>query len=108
MKTARLIRELSRGQGSAAAKACLNVGTPVQRLYSLSESMMYRHGFSSADVPTYYVLVSANTVLGEPETYIFAADERGKVLSWAELVGSQRGTLDHEVALRAAGYEVES
>ena len=40
------------------------------------------------------------------ETYIFPANEAGRVTSWGELDGSQKGTLDHSVALRDAGYEV--
>lgn len=41
-----------------------------------------------------------------PETYIFPANEDGKVVHWAELEGSFRGGLDHERALRNAGFEV--
>lgn len=53
-----------------------------------------------------YVVVSAATVLGEPETYIFAADPDGTITDWVELDGSFKGALDHEAALRGAGYEV--
>lgn len=41
-----------------------------------------------------------------PETYIFGWDEGVKdVASWGELEGSYRGGLDHDEALRGAGYE---
>jgi len=50
-------------------------------------------------------LVSAVEVLGEPETYIFACNEDGKVTEWMELPGSYRGGLSHERALRNAGYD---
>ena len=52
-----------------------------------------------------HVIVSA-TVVCDPETYIFAADEYGEVTSWDELPGSFRGALDHAEALLGAGYEV--
>jgi hypothetical protein len=54
-----------------------------------------------------YVWVSAADVpFSGPETYIFGADENGEVLDWCELRGSFKGALDHEEALRGAGYEV--
>jgi hypothetical protein len=53
-----------------------------------------------------HVAVSAVVAYSGPETYIFPADADGKVLSWGELDGSFRGDLDHEAALRLAGYEV--
>jgi hypothetical protein len=41
-----------------------------------------------------------------PETYIFPADSRGKVVSWGELKGSFQGAMDISKALRDGGYEV--
>lgn len=43
-----------------------------------------------------------------PETYVFAADEKGQIADWLDLPGSFIGSLDHERAMRGAGYEVES
>jgi hypothetical protein len=40
------------------------------------------------------------------ETYIFPADETGKVTNWGELFGSFKGDTNHEKALNGAGYEV--
>ena len=58
---------------------------------------------------TEYVRVSAASVMfSGPETYIFASDADGEVTDWAELDGSYRGGLDHEEALRVAGYKVVS
>ena len=53
-----------------------------------------------------YVVVSATSLYGTPETYIFSSDESGKILDWQELDGSFKGSFDHEKALRNAGYEV--
>jgi hypothetical protein len=54
-----------------------------------------------------YVVVSATIApYSGAETYIFGADAEGKVLSWSELDGSYRGGLDHEEALRNAGYQI--
>jgi hypothetical protein len=56
-----------------------------------------------------HVWVSAADVpFSGPETYIFGSDADGKVLDWCELDGSFRGGLDHEEALRGAGYEVSA
>jgi hypothetical protein len=35
-----------------------------------------------------------------PETYAFPADEAGEILSWAELPGSMKVTLDHAAVAR--------
>ena len=40
----------------------------------------------------------------ECETYIFPSNEEGDVLDWQELAGSTKGTLNHEVAIRNAGW----
>ncbi len=54
-----------------------------------------------------FVIVSAANVYGTgSETYIFGATEDGEIASWSELEGSQRGTLEHEVALAGAGYSI--
>lgn len=52
-----------------------------------------------------YVIVSA-TIVYRPETFVFAADALGEITSFSELPGSFVGALDHEEALRGAGYEV--
>jgi hypothetical protein len=45
--------------------------------------------------------------LAGPETYIFPSSEDGTITDWAELSGSQLGTLDHEAVLVDLGYTVE-
>lgn len=54
-----------------------------------------------------YVWVSAAVgPYSGPETNIFGCDSEGDVTEWRVLDGSYRGGLDHEEALRNAGYEV--
>ena len=54
-----------------------------------------------------FVVVSATVApYSGAETYIFPANEDGTVRSWLELDGSYRGGLDHDEALRRAGYTV--
>ncbi len=43
-----------------------------------------------------------------PETYLFGADADGKITSYSELDGSFRGSVDHEEAIREAGYKVSN
>lgn len=85
MKTATFLRAVESSRGEA-------------RLYRLSVPL---EGAA-------HVIVSAVTVPygGGPETYIFPATPEGDVRHWGELEGSYRGGLDHERALRNAGYEV--
>ena len=58
------------------------------------------------DTAIKFVVVSATDGYSGPETYIFPADRQGRVTHWGELAGSFRGSLDHEKALRNAGYTV--
>lgn len=52
-----------------------------------------------------YVVVSGvYAMFSGPETYIFGSDAEGEVTNWGELTGSFRGSIDHETALRNAGY----
>ena len=84
MKTAKFLKQRSKGPA-------------VWRHYQLSEPLE----------GTEFVVVSASVVpFGAPETYIFPADAAGEVTDWGELDGSYRGGLDHEKALRNAGYDV--
>lgn len=53
-----------------------------------------------------HIIVSAASVLGEPETYIFGADEDGTCTDWSELYGSFKGDLNHARALANAGYRI--
>lgn len=75
-----------------------------QRLYRLEPPLAGYEFYE--DQPHEYVVASAVTVLGYPETYLFPADATGEVTSWGELPGSLKGTLSHEEAINEAGYEV--
>jgi hypothetical protein len=56
---------------------------------------------------TSFVIVSAVNDSYAHETFIFPANEEGKILDWSELEGSMTGTTSHEEALNAQGYELE-
>lgn len=91
MKTARKIKDLAGFTGAAA-------------LYELSDFIEVE----GTDEIFSHVVVSATVApYTGPETYIFPANADGKVEDWGELPGSYRGGLDHEQALRNAGYEIE-
>jgi hypothetical protein len=52
-----------------------------------------------------YVITSATNVqFSGPETYMFAADEKGNIIDWSELPGSYRGGLDHKTCFESIGY----
>lgn len=76
-------------------------------LYRLSEPVPY--GWNKDAGTTKYVVVSAVVApYSGPETFIFPADKDGKILLWAEMDGSFRGALDHEAAIRNAGWTLAS
>lgn len=91
MKTARFVRRIEEYVGDQRLYA---IDPPVTETIA-DESRTYNH-----------LLVSALHVGGRPETYIFSADPDGAALTLSELPGSQKDTLDHEAALRRAGYEI--
>ena len=71
--------------------------TRTRKLWRLSSPVSYT-GYDS----TYtcdYVITSAVSVLGEPETYIFPADGKGNIVGWSELRGSFKGDLNHQRAI---------
>ena len=95
--------------GEATYIRTLEEWTGDARLYQLSEPIEYDKPWDDEDTTpakqTNYVVVSATVAMfSGPETYIFAADVDGNVLSWIELDGSFRGGLSHEHALHNAGF----
>ena len=79
------------------------------KLYRVAPPVSYGYDSDAdgAEGTTDHVIVSAARVpFSGPETYIFAADAAGKVINWAEMPGSFRGDLDHEAALKGAGWVV--
>ena len=97
---ARFVRQLDGFQGDA-------------RLYELSEPVKVGWEPWNDDEPderesTDYVVVSAVNAFGMgDETYIFAANAEGEVLTWNELPGSFKGDQDHAEAIRNAGWVLD-
>ena len=57
-----------------------------------------------------YVVVSAIPCAfdtGEPETFIFSADETGDITSFSDLEGSFQGSIDIPKALKGLGYKIK-
>jgi len=93
-KIATFVRDLSGFTGSA-------------KLYHVSPPIEQKDWDGEVEAVHSHVVVSATVALfSGPETYIFPANEDGQVVDWGELDGSFQGDLDHEAALRGAGYEI--
>ena len=77
------------------------------KLWQLSEPV--NAGWGEEGKTTEYVVTSASNMvfLDEPETYIFPSDSDGEITEWSEMDGSYRGGLDHEQAIRGAGWEID-
>jgi hypothetical protein len=89
LKSATFIRDIKGWTGTA-------------KLYRVSPPMPLEKG-GTAD----HVIVSATVApYTGAETYIFPATADGQVIGWGELDGSYRGSLNHELALGLAGYEI--
>ncbi len=95
MNTATHIRDIEGERGNVA-------------LYRLDPPLTYTHYTEDEELEAHYVYVSA--VPHIPETYIFPAPGPDTVdlepVSWSELPGSMRDTIDHADALNSAGYVV--
>lgn len=94
MEVATLVKSLDGWRGKAA-------------LYRLSKPLT---GWGDDSLSFEYVVASAVRVphVGDTETYLFGADAEGNVVSWMELPGSTKHTLDHAEALREAGYNLST
>jgi hypothetical protein len=80
---------------------------PGKALYELSRPVEYESfdADESMVMTTEYVIISAvNVPYSGPETFIFPSDKDGTTLSWGELSGSYKGGLDHETAIKNAGW----
>jgi hypothetical protein len=54
-----------------------------------------------------YIVTSAVDVsFSGPETYMFAANEKGKIINWSELDGSHRGSMDHKKCFENINYSI--
>lgn len=87
MKTAKFIKQITNFRGDA-------------RLYRLSRPLSkYKFVIVSAIKP--------NNVAYDYETFIFGSNENGEVTNWLELSGSFTGEMNHEKALKNAGYIIK-
>ena len=77
-----------------------------QALYKLNPPMEKYDGTKFAFVVVSSIAGAFDT--GRPETYIFGADETGKIVSYSEMGASQRDTQDHELVLRESGYTIKA
>ena len=75
----------------------------IAKLYKLSKSVEF--GIPLKET-SFVIVSSAVSMVTGPETFIFPANEEGKVISLRELKGSFRGNPDHKKALRRAGYKM--
>ena len=86
MKTATLIQDNLKGFNGHAALYQVN---PPMAIYT----WIGRH---EQETMHDFVVVSSVHFHGTPETYIFPASDKGKVLDWVQMEGSARGIYSHE------------
>jgi hypothetical protein len=97
MKTATFLQKLPRDTDYLDA-----------RLYRVRPSMTLEGWGEGYPKRSLYVVVSGSKLPGlrQPETFIFLADDTGKILDWLECDGSFQGSIDHAKALKNAGYDI--
>lgn len=77
-------------------------------LYKLSEPLIYQSWLDKTAKHYEYVICSTSyNSLGELQTLIFGANQKGEVVDWGDLPGSMRNSTSHEEVLNNAGYELE-
>jgi hypothetical protein len=83
----------------------VKMGTSDALHFKLSHPIEYKDKNEQKQL-TYDIVVSATSTPNHGEqTYIFPADKKGTVLSWTQHEGSLKGVMDHDAALKNAGYE---
>lgn len=89
-------------------KTLSNSAPATQQLWKLDPPLrQYKVDYETGEeqhIDHEYVVTSASSVFWIPETYIFPASAQGEITRYLELKGSFKGELDHEKALRNAGY----
>ena len=96
MKTAKLIQDNLKGFNGHAA------------LYQVNPPMA-ASTWDGPDAPSKmhdFVVASSAHALGRPETYIFPANDKGKVLDWVQMEGSEQGIYSHDDAFANVGYNI--
>jgi hypothetical protein len=84
---ATFVRDLDNFQGEA-------------KLYKLTPPLQYQPWDDEPATEVEFVAVSAVVAMfSGPETYVFPADEDGKLTDWGEMPGSFKGALDHQRAI---------
>ena len=81
--------------------------TGIANLYELTPARKEKDFDDKIKSYKYVIVSAANVMFSGPETYIFPANEKGKVVDWGELDGSYQGGSSHEKALRNMGYKIE-
>ena len=76
--------------------------TGIAKLYRVSPPVR----FNGQKRASWIIVSGVDAMFSGPETYIFPASAKGEVRDWGELEGSFRGSIDHNQALRNAGYEI--
>lgn len=90
-----------------AIKIRTDLGDGRQTLWRLNHPIPFEtRSFRGPSVTgeTLYVITSVclpemTRIQGCPECYLFAADENGEIVDWAERPGSQKDTTDHDLVL---------
>lgn len=82
---------------------------PTQLLFKVSPSIKYNVYVGSNEYQhrTFYVVSSKATYSTGKETYLFPSDEQGKVISWTELEGSEKGIHNFAKPLENMNYETK-
>ena len=90
MKTAKFIKDVS--ENFTGTAKLFSVNPPVE----------------DYDGNKYDYVVASGTIamFSGAETYIFPSDENGNVISWGELDGSFRGSINCEKAIKNMGYVI--
>ena len=104
--TATFVKDMPRGNNlSVEGQKLWRLSAPIRtEAMTVSESNGVRY-FSDGTAYTKYVVTSAaNASFSRPETYIFPAGKDGEIIDRVELAGSFRGGLDHQQAIRNAGW----
>ena len=89
MKTAKRIRKLEGFTGEAW-------------LYKVNPAMK----FNDTEKTNFVVSSAAIATFSGPETLIFPANKKGKIIHWGELNGSGRGFLNCDKAIKRAKYKI--
>lgn len=84
----------------------MNTNRTARKIKDVNDRQILWEVLPRIDGHKYVITSVSNVQFTGPETYMFAADEKGNIINWGELPGSYRGELNHQKCFENLDYKI--